>query len=253
MPFLELHERDGFLVLDDEECRVKGSALRSRYVDASPSPHIVLDHFIDQAVLRRVIDEFPSSGDRHYFNRAQERLKYQYAPKHWTGGTTHNLFALFNSAAFVSFLEEMTGFEGLIPDPRLQARRSARDQARRAPGRPRRLQPAPELASHPPVESAHLSERRLVTGVSRESRTLGQGHDRVRSSGAPELGRAVVFTTALDSFHGHPEPLPVHRTDLAGRWRATTTRLRQKRSPTFRGASPSFKSGRDRVTRPTGR
>jgi 2OG-Fe(II) oxygenase superfamily len=24
---------------------------------------------------------------------------------------------------------------------------------------------------------------------------------------APELGRAVVFTTALDSFHGHPDPL----------------------------------------------
>lgn len=76
----------------------------------------MLDDFIDQAVLRKVLDEFPGSADMKYYNRSQERLKYQYGPKHCNGATTHNLFALFNSSAFVSFLEEMTGFDGLIPD-----------------------------------------------------------------------------------------------------------------------------------------
>jgi hypothetical protein len=94
-----------------------GAALKPRYVNASPFPHIVLDDFIDKSVLRKLLDEFPNSDSEKYFNRSQERLKYQYGPRHLQGATTHNLFALYNSAAFVTFLEHLTGFDGLIPDP----------------------------------------------------------------------------------------------------------------------------------------
>jgi len=207
MPVLDLHERAGFLVLDDEECRARGAALKPRYVNASPFPHIVLDDFIDQAVLRKVLDEFPSSADMKYYNRTQERLKYQYGPKHWTGAITHNLFALFNSAAFVSFLEEMTGFDGLIPDAGFEG------------GGLHETKPGGHLSVHADF-NLHLK-----LGLIRQLNLLlylnddwspayggnlelwDQAMNACEIAVAPELGRAVVFTTALDSYHGHPDPL----------------------------------------------
>jgi hypothetical protein len=207
MPLLDLHNRDGFLVLDEEECRLNGAALNARYVNAAPFPHIVLDDFIDPAVLRKVVAEFPRSQDMPYYDRAQERLKYQYAPKYWGGATTHNLFALFNSEAFVSFLEEMTGMDGLIPDAGFSG------------GGLHETKPGGHLSVH---ADFNLHEK---LGLIRQLNLLIYLNDdwsqeyggnlelwdqRMKAcevAVAPELGRAVVFTTALDSYHGHPDPL----------------------------------------------
>lgn len=207
MPVLDLHEHDGFLVMDDEACRRRGKALKSAYASASPFPHIVLDDFIDREVLRRVLDEFPGAEDMKYDNRSQERLKYRYGPKHWGGATTHNLFALFNSAAFVAFLEEMTGFDGLIPDPGFAG--GGLHETRRG--------------GHLGVHADFNLHQKL--GLIRQLNLLvylnddwspdyggnlelwDKGMQAREVSVAPELGRAVVFTTALDSYHGHPDPL----------------------------------------------
>lgn len=207
MPVLDLHERDGFLVVDRDECKAKGAELTSRYVDASPFPHIVLDDFLDGDVLRQVLDEFPSSSGMTHFDRAQERLKYQYGPDRWTGRTTQNLFALFNSAAFVTFLEQMTGFEGLIPDPWYtggglhETKRGghlgihADFNLHRKLGLIRQLNLIVYLNEDWPEEYGGQLEL-WDTGM--------QGRE---ASVLPEFGRAVVFTTALDSYHGHPDPL----------------------------------------------
>jgi Rps23 Pro-64 3,4-dihydroxylase Tpa1-like proline 4-hydroxylase len=207
MPVLDLHDRGGYLVLDGEECRESGVALKSRYVNASPFPHIVLDDFIDKSVLRKLLDEFPSSDGQKHYNRSQERLKYQYGPRHWQGATTHNLFALFNSAAFVTFLEQMTGFDGLITDPAFgggglhETKRGghlsvhADFNLHQKMGLIRQLNLlvylnddwAPEYGGNLELWDRDMSAREV--------------------SVAPELGRAVIFTTALDSYHGHPDPL----------------------------------------------
>jgi Rps23 Pro-64 3,4-dihydroxylase Tpa1-like proline 4-hydroxylase len=207
MSVLRLHERAGFLVLDEQECRASGAALNARYVNAEPFPHIVMDDFIDQAVLRNVIAEFPHPQDMPYYDRAQERLKYQYAPKYWRGATTHNLFALFNSEAFVSFLEEMTSFGGLIPDAGFSG------------GGLHETKPGGHLSVH---ADFNLHEK---LGLIRRLNLLVYLNDDWSSeyggnlelwdksmtacavAVAPVLGRAVVFTTALDSYHGHPDPL----------------------------------------------
>jgi hypothetical protein len=207
MSVLELHERAGFLILDEEECRANGAALNTRYVNAAPFPHIVLDDFIDPAVLRKVIAEFPRSQDMPYYDRAQERLKYQYGPRYWAGATTHNLFALFNSEAFVSFLQEMTGIDGLIPD------------AGFAGGGLHETKPGGHLSVH---ADFNLHEK---LGLIRQLNLLIYLNDDwspeyggnlelwdksmkdCEVAVSPELGRAVVFTTALDSYHGHPDPL----------------------------------------------
>ncbi|MGY4648823.1 2OG-Fe(II) oxygenase [Mycobacterium sp. URHB0021] len=207
MPVLDLHDRGGFLVLDEEECRRKGAALKSRYTAAKPFPHVVLDDFIEQAVLRKVLDEFPGSDDKSYYNRSQERLKYQYGPKDWTGATTHNLFALFNSAAFVAFLEAMTGFKGLIPDPGY------------AGGGLHETKRGGHLSVHADFnlhqQLGLIRQLNLLVYLNDDwspeyGGTLelwNHGMTAREVSVLPELGRAVVFTTALDSYHGHPDPL----------------------------------------------
>jgi Rps23 Pro-64 3,4-dihydroxylase Tpa1-like proline 4-hydroxylase len=207
MPLLDVHDRGGFLVLDDEECRRQGAALRVEYLGASPFPHIVIDDFIEEALLRKVLDEFPSSSEMEHFNRSQERLKYQYGPMLWSGPITHNLFALFNSAAFVSFLEAMTGFDGLIPDPAFKG------------GGLHETMPGGHLSVHADFNLHEklglIRQLNLLVYLNDEwSPEYGgnlelwdQSMNGCQRAVAPELGRAVVFTTALDSYHGHPDPL----------------------------------------------
>ena len=207
MPVLDLRDRDGFLVLDRDAARAKGTELRSRYVNASPFPHIVLDDFVDAALLRKVVDEFPSSDGRTHFDRPQERLKYQYGPGDWTGYTTQNLFALFNSAAFVTFLEEMTGFDGLITDA------SYKGGGLHETKRGGHLGIHADFNLHKKL--GLIRQLNLLVYLNDDWSPDYGGHlelwDREMKacevSVAPEMGRAVVFTTALDSFHGHPDPL----------------------------------------------
>jgi Rps23 Pro-64 3,4-dihydroxylase Tpa1-like proline 4-hydroxylase len=207
MPVLDLHDRAGFLVLDEDECRTNGAELRSRYMNATPFPHIVLDDFVDPALLRKVIAEFPSPQDVPGYNRDQERLKYEFGPKYWGGATTHNLFALFNSQAFVSFLEEMTGFDGLIPDPTFFG------------GGLHETKRGGHLSVHADFNVHNklgLIRRLNLLLYLNDDWTPGYGGSlelwdksmKAREVAvAPVLGRAVVFTTALDSYHGHPDPL----------------------------------------------
>ena len=207
MPVLELQERTGFLVVDEEECRAKGAALKARYVNAAPFPHIVLDDFIDPSVLRRVVAEFPRSEDMLFFDRAQERLKYQYGPRHWAGATTHNLFALFDSEAVVSFLEELTGIDGLIPDPWFAA------------GGLHETKRGGHLSVHADFNWHNklglIRQLNLLVYLNEDWPSAYGGNLELwdkdmkgcEVSVAPEIGRAVVFTTSLDSYHGHPDPL----------------------------------------------
>src|SRR5438105_14855860 len=99
----------GYLALDAEECRAYGRSLAETYQHASPFPHIVIDEFLEPEVLKSVLAEFPASENKSYFDREQERFKFQYQPHESPAGLTRNLFAELNSQAFLGFLEELTG------------------------------------------------------------------------------------------------------------------------------------------------
>ena len=109
--------KGGYLALDPEECRSYGRSLSETYQNASPFPHIVIEDFIEPEVLKGILAEFPARDNKSYFDRDQERFKFQYQPHESPGGLTRNFFAEINSQAFLGFLEELTGFEGLISDP----------------------------------------------------------------------------------------------------------------------------------------
>lgn len=196
-----------YFAFDTGECRNLGQALALQYRDAQPFPHIVLDDFLDPDLVRRVLADFPSNENKQYFDRGQERLKFQFSPLEVSSALVRNLFAELNGQAFIGFLEELTGIKGLIPDPYFEGG-----------------------GLHETKHGGHLSihadfnvhewlglERRLNLliylnedwqddyGGQLELWSKDMSACEVRV--APVLARAVIFNTALDSFHGHPDPL----------------------------------------------
>ncbi|HSF95957.1 MAG TPA: 2OG-Fe(II) oxygenase, partial [Thermohalobaculum sp.] len=105
------------LVLDTKAAAEIGRKFHSEYADRDPYPHICFDNACPAEVLDRVRAEFGERGlAEKSFARAQENRKYSYTPERLSPYTRAFLHAL-NSRGFLAFLENLTGIEGLIPDP----------------------------------------------------------------------------------------------------------------------------------------
>lgn len=207
MALLNFDPLDGYRSFDEEVCREAGRTLHEQYAEAAPFPHIAIDDFMPAGALRDIITDFPDRRETAAFDRQQERRKYQFHPQSCKSAAIRNLFAELNSQAFLAFLGELTGITGLIPDPYFSG-----------------------AGLHETLYGGHLGihadfnrhqgmkvERRLNLliylnpdwderyGGALELWDRGMKACQVRIF--PELGRAVIFNTDLDSYHGHPDPL----------------------------------------------
>lgn len=207
MSLLPLHQSENYLYFDEAECRAAGRTLAQRYRTASPFPHIMIDDFIDAGLLRRIAAHYPSLDNKTFFDRDQERFKYQFHAQEVPYGPTRNLLAELNSRAFLAFLEEMTGIEGLIGDPYF------------AGGGLHLTRSGGHLGVHADfnMHSIMKVERRLNLLIylnedwpkeyRGELELWDKQMTRREVAIEPIIGRAVVFNTSLDSFHGQPDPL----------------------------------------------
>lgn len=207
MALLELFERNGYRAFEQEQCRTLGQSLAESYRSAEPFPHAVLDDFLSPDLLHQVLGCFPDTGNSVAFARNQERLKFQFHPQDCIGLPARNIFAELNSQAFLTFLSEMTGLEGLIADPYY------------AGAGLHETQRGGHLGIHADFNwhGVMKVERRLNLliylnddwedsyGGALELWDRGMTECAVRVM--PVMGRAVVFNTDLDSYHGHPDPL----------------------------------------------
>ena len=176
----------------EDQCSQAGEALADKYQNADPFPHIMIDDFISVDFLRDIAAHFPE--------KENARTVIPHDP-------ARNLFAALNSQPFLKFLSEMTGIEGLIADPYF------------AGG-----------GLHQTFRGGHLGvhadfNRHKIMNVRRRLNVLIYlnedwddvygGHlelwsrdmKEMRHKIAPNIGRCVVFSTDLDSYHGHPDPL----------------------------------------------
>jgi Rps23 Pro-64 3,4-dihydroxylase Tpa1-like proline 4-hydroxylase len=204
---LRMDQMDGYLALNRDDCLRLGESLSDKYRNAVPFPHIVIDDFLDASLLRAVLAEFPSSQDKAFFDRDQERLKFQYQPHEARSGLVRNLFAELNSRAFLEFLQELTGIQGLISDPYYEG------------GGLHETKRGGHLGIHADFNvHGHMKvERRLnlLVYLNEDWQDSFGGALELWDKGmkecvvhvAPVFGRAVIFSTDLDSFHGHPDPL----------------------------------------------
>ena len=204
---LNLIARNGYRAFDIDECRQLGRSLADQYQNASPFPHIVIDDFLPAELLRKVLAEFPSTEGKKFFDRDQERFKFQLSPNESESSVVRNLFAELNGEAFLAFLAEMTGIHGLISDPHFVG--GGLHETKRG--------------GHLSIHADFNIHERL--NVERKLNLLiylnedwpdeyggalelwDRGMKTCEKRVAPVFGRAVIFNTALDSFHGHPDPL----------------------------------------------
>ena len=204
---LHLAKLNGYFALEPDECRAAGRSLAERYQNASPFPHVVIDDFLDPEILRGVLAGFPSSEDKRYFDRDQERLKFHFSPQEVQSGLIRNLFAELNSEAFIGFLEELTGIDGLIADPYFEG--GGLHETKRGG----HLGVHADFNAHPKLKLERKLNLLIYLNDDWNDEYGGQLElwDREMKACAvrvkPVFGRAVIFSTALDSFHGHPDAL----------------------------------------------
>lgn len=207
MAHLRLHETDGFLHFNAAECLASGEALSVQYNSAGPFPHIVIDDFLAPNILREIAENYPSIDGKTYFDRAQERLKYQFHPDESANALTRNLLAELNGSAFLGFLTALTGIRGLISDPYYSG------------GGLHETRTGGHLSIHADFNTHDLMKvrRRINLLVYLNDDWLADFGGNLElwdkamrcavTSVPPVIGRAVIFNTDLDSFHGQPESL----------------------------------------------
>ena len=105
------------LLIAADEARAFGKAAGAEYKGRKPYPYGAFDNFMPPEILDKVREELRVLPEAEsFFTRPQEKLKSAYMPER-LGPYTRALFHSLNSKAFLGFLEELTGIEGLIPDP----------------------------------------------------------------------------------------------------------------------------------------
>jgi hypothetical protein len=196
-------------LIDFERLEQELPDLVRRYRDAAPFPHVVIDDVLRPETLDAVYAEFDAIGEdtwRKYLH-VNER-KYANTDSSTWGPVLQQVVEALASDRFVAFLDELSGFDGLIADLSLDG------------GGLHRSLPGGYLNVHADFTAHHVHQdwrRRvnLLLYLNRDWDPAWGGDlelwttdmDRCEATVAPVGNRMLVFTTAEDAYHGHPDPL----------------------------------------------
>lgn len=185
------------------------SNLAARYAAAAPFPHIVLDEVLQRDVLERVLADVEAVGDDGWTNylHVNERKFANSAASTW-GPDLRAVVEALSSDRFVRFVEGLTGFQGLLPDPALDGGGLHRSVA------------GGFLNVHADFTAHHAKPhwRRRVNLLlylnpswdpswGGELELWARDMSRCVTAVAPLANRLLIFTTDEHAFHGHPTPL----------------------------------------------
>ncbi len=187
------------------------------YASASPYPHAVIEDFLPDELIDRVLAEFPQPSAEINWRQLHSKREDDGSTVQFNKQGMPNLMQVspylrqliweLNSGTFIRALEKLTGIGNLIPDPAL-----------RGAGLHQVL-PGGVLAVHADFtqHQDYKLERRvnLLLYLNRDWKDEYEGHlelwnadmSRCVKRIRPNAGRCVVFNTDASSFHGHPRPL----------------------------------------------
>ncbi len=186
----------------------KGVDLHDQYVNADPFPHIIIDNFMTPDILDACLEFFPEKPDPNSqsFDRDQERFKTSFNPD-FLPSQLRSFFYAMNSQPFVTFLENMTGVKGLIPDPCFLG--GGFHETRQGG----HLSVHADFNLHPKLRLERRLNLLIYLNKDWEESFGGSLElwDKEMSSCVrrvtPEFNRCVVFSTNATSYHGHPAPV----------------------------------------------
>ncbi|MEL6578220.1 MAG: 2OG-Fe(II) oxygenase [Cyanobacteria bacterium J06621_12] len=181
---------------------------RQEYAQAQPFPHVVIDNFLPAAILEQVLTEFPDPQKiawKKFDNSAEKKLAS--TSELQMGESTRLLLQQLNSATFINFLEQLTGIDGIIPDPYFEG------------GGLHQIEPGGYLKIHVDFNRHRKMrlDRRLnmLIYLNQDWQEEYGGHfemwdtemTQCQKKILPLFNRCVIFNTTDFSYHGNPEPL----------------------------------------------
>lgn len=181
--------------------------LAQTYQTKQPFPHIVLDDFFDRDLLLKAVEHFPAPDASwwHYDNPLERKFAKNDLSQVHPGLRT--LIALMQENRFVSFLERLTGIQGLIVDQTLNG------------GGFHQIAQGGKLDIHADYNYHPITklDRRInvLLYLNEDWKVFWRGDlqlwDREMKNCheyiLPLFNRMVVFSTTDWAYHGHPDPL----------------------------------------------
>lgn len=185
---------------------------REAYADASPFPHIVIDGIFPKRILEAVSSEFPVNEDEKgcftetCFSQAKQNKKSAVNDEREMGMYTRVFYAFLKSSTWVTFLEQLSGIENIIPDPHY---RGSGLHMTASGG---------NLDIHADFNrmKKYNLDRRVNTFVYLNDdwpesygghlELWGRDMKSCYQKILPSMGRFVVFSSTDFSYHGHPQP-----------------------------------------------
>lgn len=196
-------------VLDQAKLEWQAFELAQKYQTAAPFPHIVIDDFLPDETYKNLSSVFPKPDDQVWFKfrSAAENLKLQSQDFYGIPPALRYFITELNGAAFVNFLQKITGVTGLIPDPHLYG------------GGLHQTLPGGHLGLH--IDYNYHTDwkldRRLnvIYYLNDNWSDEWGGHLELWDKDvkncmhkiAPIGNRLVIFNTDEYSWHGHPDPM----------------------------------------------
>ncbi len=208
MHFLPVLVENGYLFVDEKKAQAKGQELASGYRSASPFAHCVIDDFLPSEVAERLLREFPQIIDRER-ERSQELLKGLVLPDQLPSSANYAraLFYTFNSRPFLSFLESLTGIDGLIADPYFLGGGFHETLRGGCLGVHADFNLHQKLRLRRRINVLVYLNKDWLPDYGGDLELWTKDMKQKAVAVAPAFNRCVIFNTDDDSWHGHPDAL----------------------------------------------
>jgi len=180
---------------------------KKKYQEAKPFSHLVIDEYFDHQYLLNIEREFPKPGTTWWKYHNPFEKKFAFDQFEWMPALIQDFIMQLQSFPFIHFLEQVTGIDGLLPDPKLNG------------GGLHQIVRGGKLDIHADYNYHPLTklDRRLNVLIYLNQDWLpswagalefwDQKMTQCQKEILPLFNRLVIFSTTDISFHGHPEPL----------------------------------------------
>jgi len=197
-----------------------GKKLNFNYLKTKPFPHIVLDNFINNTIAMQCFEELKTTDYWQTEDSNNSYMKPHQVSKWFTPWddvslgnlkiltpTVYNTLQYFNSKLFLSYLEDLTGIQGLMGDTGFSG------------GGAHKIRTGGKLSLHVDFnihsETKRFRVLNLLLYLNPQWEKEWEGalelwdldNKKLTDKIYPIFNRAVIFTLSDKSVHGHPVPL----------------------------------------------
>ena len=180
----------------------------NKFDKSTPCKHIKFEDFVTNEILEKILNDFITikKGSFAGYERNQEKNKKVHSPYDLSNFTL-SFFNLLNSKMFINFLENVTGINGLIPDPYFTG------GGIHEVSNGGYLNIHADFNLHPKMKLERRINLLIYLNKNWEKKYGGQFElwdskmESMKHSFDPIFNRCIILNTTSYSYHGHPNPI----------------------------------------------